>query len=386
MKGYSYKPLLLAGATAYKYLTSSGQSTEQRLPRIPQKYKALSSQMAYKSYPKYKKLKKRGKTKGRLRKRLQKKKYKMKKFGRYLDKVDMYTQPYNILYQNYSQSLVPSTDPTAGDSRFGNTKLYGDDIGLSRFVASTTGNWSGTVDDIAQAVVQGTNSAINTTGLADDYNNMMLIDDLSHRICLRNNSNIGVRIKVYYVQRKKTYATASNNDSDCLMIPQLLAAMDESYNPPLTTKIRDTFMNYQASLFDYPTVCARFNLKKTKEFILYPAQTQFFKLKCPISGKPFNVANTTNRTADPRYHRAIVFQLTGLPVHSSDTADFTAGPVAYGAYNVDMLVSKRLKYRLVKEINNENTHGIANTTLTAIPLAKQEIQPAVNPSNITLGS
>lgn len=382
------KGLALAGSSAYKFFTSSGQSSEPRLSRVPQKYQALSSKMAsYSNSKRYKKsLFKKGKTKNRLRKRLSIKKKKMKKFGKYLDKVDMFTQPYSIYYQNYSQSLIPSTDLNAGDSRFGNTKIYGDDIGLCRFAASTTGNWTGVIDDIAQGIILGTNNTINTTGLADDYNNMMLIDDLSHKICLRNNSNIGVRIKVYYVSRKKSYATASNNDSDCLIIPQLLAAMDESYNPPYTTKIRDTFMNYQATLFDYPTVCARFNIKKSKEFILYPAQTQFFKLKCPISGRPFNVANASNRTADPRYHRAIVFQLTGLPVHSSDTENMAAGPVAYGAYNVDMLVSKRLKYRLVKEINNENTHGFSNSTLTAIPLAKQEIQPAVNPSNVTLAS
>jgi len=119
---------------------------------------------------------------------------------------------------------------------------------------------------------------------------------------------------------------------------------------------------------------------------MYPAMTKFYDLNTPISGQTFKVNNVFTQVGDPRYHRGLVFVFKGLPVHSTEDPDFLEGDVCYGAWKLDVLVSRKMKVRIGVNPFDRDTHVLGQSRVQPIATAFQEIQPAVNPSNATLSS
>lgn len=379
--------LLATGNYIYNLFKKSGktpnfnQHGSKSLSRIPDKYLTSASQMAKKSYS-YSPSKRLFKRKIRfLRKAQKKKKYKFKKFSKYLNKVSATTSPYMVLNSEDYQSVVSQNASTSG-----NSTIYGFDIGMCRYglLAPLVGNFNSTTDDIAFAINQATQGVVGNQTDALQYSQDIHIDKMSAIVTLRNNSNIGVSVEPYWIKPRKSQSVDTQVSTSVFIRDRLIDAMNKSYNPPILTA--DTGMGYSESLFDYPIVCSRFKLKKLKKFILYPAQTKMFNMASPVQGKTHNISNLSSRTSDPRYHRSLIFVFKGLPVHDSSTPDFTAGPVAYGPYKVDCIVSRKIKVRYVQERTNDSNHTITNSRIPTIVPASAEIQPAVNPANALVTS
>lgn len=355
-----------------------GQYDSKSLSRIPNKYLTSRAQMAKKSYSyspsktKYRKKKIRY-----LRKKfIKKRKYKTKKFSKFLNKVVTTTNPYQIQNVEDYRSIVSSANPAAG-----NSTIFGIDVGMCRFsiTGPDTGNWTATIDDLSQCIVEASQGTVTTVGGANNYAQDLHIDKLGAIACLRNNSNIGISMEAFYVSPRKSQASQAQSNSSIYIEDRMIAGMNASYNPPVIDAVQQ--MGYSENFFDYPNLCSRFKLKRLKKFILYPAQTKFFKISSPAQGKTHNIANLSMRSSDPRYHRSLIFLCKGLPVHSDATADFTSGPVAYGPFKLDVIISRKIKYRLIDERSQDNAKVIGSTRIPVILPANAEIQPAVNPGN-----
>ena len=346
MKGYSRLQaagiLATAAQRLYNYYGSYKSSSNpgsiyQKGSKTLSGNKTNLSQMAY-----YKKSsfgsKKYGKKKmdwGKKKKKLWKKKKlrKFKKFAKYMEKVDTATQPYSIETSEDQASWVAPTDATEG-----NSNIHGIDTGLSRTFAAAagkTGIWNALEDDLYHGYKQTTTAVINRPDTLH-YNENFMIEKLLTKICIRNNTNIGCKVEMYYVSRKPNNTTTSEFDSEVLMHRQIIQAMKDSYNPPTNVSIENK-QSYIETLYDYPEVCRRFNLKLVKSYIHYPAVTKFFNMSCPFAGYARNTADCFRFTADPRFHRALVFVIKGLPVHSSAAGDFVGGPTSYGNWNFSYL-------------------------------------------------
>lgn len=355
------------------------QLTKENLSRIPNKYLSRSAQMAKKSYsysPNKKFFKK--KELSRLRKKKYKyiKKKKTKRFSKYLNKVKSATNPYIILNsENYQNIVSPGTSTTS------NSNVTSFDIGLCRFGLTPTnvGIWDSATDDISTAIVQATGGTISDQSTANRYAQDLHIDKMNAVVTVRNNSNIGVLMEAYWVSPRKSQTVNSTTQDQVIMDERMKTAMNLSYNPPVVDAFRG--IGYSENLYDYPILCTRFKMKRIKKFIIYPAQTKMFKMASPVQGKTHNIANLSARTSDPKYHRALVFVTKGLPVHSNETADFTSGPVAYGPYKLDVIVSRKIKVRYVDEKENDNSKSTTTTRIPTILPQNAEIQPAVNPTN-----
>jgi len=289
------------------------------------------------------------------------------------------TQPYQISVHDDYESWVNS-----GDSNYGNSAVKSIDVGLARWTTGTGGNvgiWSNTRDDISFATEKATAGTVNSRDVAINYANDVRIDKCEVTACLRNNSNIGVLVDIYYAKRKKMLA-GSSNDTAQLMEDIVISGMQQSYDPPATDP-QDT-LGYAESLYDFPILCARLDLKKVKSYIHYPAETKFFKIKSPIAGKTFKPSNALNRTADPRWHRGMVFVFRGLPVHNKNDTSWDPGNVTYGAWKMDVITSRIVKYRLSLQETQDDRHIPGSSTLPVISTDDMEIQPAVNPSNAVI--
>jgi hypothetical protein len=296
----------------------------------------------------------------------------VKKFRKYVS----LTQPYETYTTNFSENWV-----STGWSAYGNSNVTSVDVGLCRFTtAPTLGNFDTTYDDLSYAINKA--YGINSTPDAELYDGRIYFDKVRATTCLRNNTNIGVHVDVYYCKRKANF-TATGATPSVLMSSVIQYQMENSVTPTDADLYKK--MGLASSIFDYPSVCSKLTFKKHSSFILYPAQTRTFKIRSPIEGKIVNIATNFVRTASPKWHRSLVFVTRGLPVHKSDTADFTSGPVAYGANAIDVLVSRKLKFR--KPVLQEQDEGfVPITAITPISFANQEIMPAVNPSNVIVAS
>lgn len=380
--------LLATGNYLYNVYKNSGKTPNigqygtQSLSRIPDKYLTRSAQMAKKSYSysplknKYRKKKIRY-----LRKKFQKKKkYKTKKFKKFLNKVQASTNPYTIYNTEDARNIVSPYKPNTG-----NSALTSFDIGLNRWAVSGAGNagiWDATQDDISFAIAQATQGQITTQSGAMNYAQDLYIDKMNATVTMRNNSNIGVIVELYWVAPRKGQGGNPAANIDTLIEDRMKAAMNQSYNPPVV----DSFENigYNESLFDYPILCSRFKMKKVKRFLLYPGSTKFFKMACPITGVSHKISNISMRTSDPRFHRALVAVTKGLPVHSNETTNWTSGPVAYGPYKIDCIISRKIKLRMVDERLQDDNRATSGSRIISIPFQNAEIQPAVNPANVVV--
>lgn len=367
--------------TSKKTSSSIGKTTrrgDKTASKIPSKYssKAISKEMAGYSYTRTATKKRKNKKKKAYSKR---KKYASKRFVRALNKATVKTSPYYISSSDNYRSVINGNTSVAG-----NSNLVSVDCGMARWTSGgAAGIWNNAQDDIAFAVENSTQGVVTDNALAKRYANDVCIDRLDTTVCLRNNTNIGVSVEVYYAKRKPNFsndATGTGQTFEEIIID----AMNNSYNPPATGS--ETSLGYSESLYDYPILCGKITLKRVRKFILYPAMTKFFKLRTPIAGKTFKVNNALNRALDPRWHRGLVFVYKGLPVHSSATPAFAVGDVAYGVWKVDMLISRIVKYRVIPQNNIDDAHVIGVTRINSIAPNLQEIQPAVNPINAPVDS
>jgi len=314
-----------------------------------------------------------------------KKMRKFKKFAKYLEKVDTHTTPYSIEAADDYRSW---TAATSGAETLGNSNIFSIDTGLSRDVTTAdstkNGIWNNTHDDLWHAFRVSSVAGVSRAD-AQVFNNPWMLEYNKTKICVRNNTNIGCKVEVYLVERKKNNSTTSDLDNDVLMGRALIQAMKNSYNPPTTENIQNQ-MSYSDNLFDYPNACGRFNIKLVKNYIHYPAVTKFFNLSTPFVGYARNTADTFRYTADPRFHRALVFVVKGLPVHSSTDPDFTSGSTCFGNWKLDVLISRKIKVRKLEWQSTDNHHNTKFTKVPTISIGNQEIQPAVNPSNSLITS
>lgn len=297
-----------------------------------------------------------------------------------LNRATVATQPYVV-----SNSQTPLSWSSAAQSTLGNSEIFGVDVGLNRWTPTAgLGLWTSTVDDIPFCVQAATAGVVNNINVCQQYNNDVRIERMDAKICLRNNSNVGVLCEVYYFKRKKNNSS-NDNTNDNSMRTGILSAMNDSFVTPPVIPPNIT-MGYADSFYNYPQIGARFTFKKLKSFIFYPAMTKFFNLKCPIAGKTFKPTNACARTIDPRWHRSLIFRFNGLPVHNSTDADFIAGTTAYGEFKIDGIISRVVKYRRTLQPTEDDYIDIDTTRIVNIPVANQEIQPAVNPTNSLLTS
>jgi len=286
----------------------------------------------------------------------------------------------------YSVSVVPGT--STDTAKLGNSKMWGNDIGLCRWGPGTQGNWVSARDDLTQAIQQATNGAVTSLGQADDYNNNFYLDQLYHTIMARNNSNVGVLCRAYYVQPRYAKSNAVSSDASTFALPRILSDMDESYTAaPSPLLIQDERMGISTTLFDYPNVCRNWKIKLFKKGIIFPGQTVMFKLGTPAAGKTHSIPLITQTVSDPLFHRALILQFSGLLGHDSTQADFVSGPVQFSKYKVDIIVHKHLKVRVVSasEAILEDLRATMTTDIPAIA-GNLEVMPAVKPTNVNQGS
>lgn len=375
---------------AYKYYTKAGSTNSQRISSLPNRNQFLpknlqtfSKKMAfYKNSKRSSSRRVRGKIKKY--KKIQKRKVKkMKRFSKYMQSVNALDQPYINESSQFSQNVASGT--ATNTNKFGNGRMFGVDIGCCRFTITGTGNWTSTTDDIAQAITSASQSVVTSSAQADDYNQDIFIDKLYTKIMVRNNTNIGVLLTTYYVTPRQDVNT--NASAQQLILPRILAAMDESINfVPTTTNAQDQFMGPNSTLFDYPVVCARFKLKKSKQYILYPGETKIYKLTTPkLTSKAHKVSYLSNVSSNKNFHRALIFQWCGLPAHDSNSGDFAEGPVQYSKTMLDFIVDKKMRYRMIDQNTLENVVNNRTTNMTNF-VGFPEIMPAVNPTNVATGS
>lgn len=365
------------------YFTNSGNYTEDL-----SKSQTLSKKMGrYKGFSKtFKKFKKRKFDMDSKKKKKLWKKKKMKKFKRqakYFEKVDTMTQPYSIETSEEPQSWVSS-----GDGATGNSNIYSVECGLSRNGTQTSATnflWNATDDDLWHAYKTAFQGQTVTRVNSLHQNEHIMVDKLTTKFCIRNNTNIGCKVEVYHVKRKFNNATSESVDVHAKMRDSLIQAMKDSFNPPTTDAVQNS-MSYSETLFDYPEVCRRYTLKLVKSYIHYPAVTKFFNLTTPFAGYARTSADAFRYTADPRWHRALVFVIKGLPVHANTDASFAPGFTAYGGWKLDVIISRKMKVRRIAVRTNDDHHNPNSTRITNILYANQEIQPAVNPDNTTIES
>jgi len=388
------KGLTLAGAgihKAYQHYLKTGSTDSQRLSRIPRKYQlpskthqTFTKKMAFykksKRFPKGRRIRSKVKKIKRIQKRKVKK---MKRFSKYMSSVNAYDQPYINESSQFSQNI--SSGAALNSSKFGNGRMFGVDVGCCRFSVSGNGNWSTTDDDISFAIKKATQSAVLSQNVADDYQQEILIDKLSTKIMVRNNTNVGVLLTTHHATPRND--VNNNASAQQLILPRILSAMDESIDfTPATALAQDQYMGPNSTLFDFPTVCSRFKLKKSKQYILYPGQTKIYKLYTPaLTAKAHKVAYLSNVTSNKKFHRALIFQWCGLPAHDSNSGDFVEGPVQYAKTMLDFIVDKKMRYRMIDQHTLENTNASRLTNMSNI-VGNLEIMPAVNPSNIAIGS
>lgn len=296
----------------------------------------------------------------------------VKKFRKY----NSLTQPYETHVSNSAENWV-----STGFSAHGNSNVTSVDVGLCRFpVGPVAGIFNPTFDDLSFALNKC--YGITTTNGAELFDGKIYFDKCRAITQIRNNTNIGVHVDVYYCKRKMNNSS-SQQDTNVLAQNIIQYQMQYSVVPSDANIYRR--IGLSSSVFDYPSVCSKLTFKKHSSFILYPAMTKTFKLRSPIEGKIVNIATEFLRTASPKYHRSLVFVTRGLPVHRSDTLDFAAGPVAYGANSIDVLISRKLKFR--RPVLQEQDQGfVPITSIEAISFNNQEIQPAVNPTNALVQS
>nr|QNJ57248.1 capsid protein [Cressdnaviricota sp.] len=376
---------------AYQYYTNTGSTNSKGISRIPAKYQLLpktlqaySKKMAF--YKNSKRFSKGRRIRSKVKKirKIQKRKVKkMKRFSRYMTSVNALDQPYVNESSQFSQSIASGS--AVNTNKFGNGRMFGVDVGCCRFSISGEGNWTTTEDDIAYAIKKASSNTVTTLTAADDYAQDLFIDKLSTKIMVRNNTNVGALLTTYHVTpRQDVTATASAQQ---LILPRVLNAMDESINfTPAAANAQDQYMGPNSTLFEFPIVCSRFKLKKSKQIILYPGQTKIYKLYSPnLTGKAHKVNYLANVSSNKRYHRGLLFQWCGLPAHDSNTADFTEGPVQYAKTMLDFIVEKKMRYRMIDQHTFENTFASRTTNMTNL-VGNPEIMPAVNPSNVAIGS
>jgi len=303
----------------------------------------------------------------------------MKKFIGKVRKTTLTTQPYKVFSASNFQSVISGSTPTLG-----NSEIFTVEAGLSRYSLSTSGIWDPVTDDISFAVQQASGGIVNTAVEAREYARDVHIDYIKTKTCIRNNTNVGVQVDVYQVKRKPLNPSINVGVEYSIMNDAIIEAINQSFNPVST--FEKNKIGYSEKITDFPEVINRFDLKQIDSLIMYPAMTKFYDLETPISGKTFKVNNALYLSGDPRWHRGLLFVCKGLPVHSSEDLNFTPGDVCYGAWKLDVLVSRKMKVRIGVNPFDRDTHVLGQSRVQPIATAFQEIQPAVNPSNATLSS
>lgn len=396
--------VLEAGRQAFNYFTQTSEYHPFELSSVPKSQEPNPipiSQMAFfRKFKKsirrrFKKIRRvRGKTKVyKKRVSFKKRMKRIKRQARLLDTVERVTAPSVTRHAITTIQIASRPDSVAPDTqRHGNGRLWGYDVGECRTV---NGPFNGR-DDIFQAITDVT--GITTTEDARNSDVKVLIEKCEATITARNNTNLGVRFTVYYVRPR--HSVTGTTTALHSIRPRVLASMDTSISvspvpaavPPTASKpganLQDSYMTPQTTLYEYNDVCTKFVLKKKKTFLFLPGQTLQFKVKSPVVGKARSCADLMHHQSNKNYHRAILFTMTGLPVHNTATAAYTEGDTTYGPCLIDFNVDHIVKYRKPpQDANNpQTTRDATNTTAPVILLTGQEIMPAVNPNNVTVQS
>lgn len=255
------------------------------------------------------------------------------------------------------------------------SRLHSLEVGLADNTAPN-GNFTVGQDDINVAC----GAAGAPTNHADQlkYNRPVLIEKLKLKAMIRNNCNIGVLVKVYRVAPRQDVSVTDNSK---YIISRLITAFGQSGS---TTQNQNQ-MPFINTLFDYPEICSDFYLKKIDERIIYPGETHMYKISSPVAGKVRTVSNITTRISDSRFHRALVFQTCGLPVHNNGDDPFEAnGIVDYGPYTLDVLYNQQFKVRRINDEAAENEIGYEDLIQEHLEPSEMELMPAVNPANVNV--
>ena len=133
------------------------------------------------------------------------------------------------------QALQVGSGSAVDTQKHGNGRLWGYDVGLSRF---QNGDFPGGYDDIAYCMNQV--AGYTSSSSAYDSDIKVLIEKCQATITVRNNTNIGCRMNVYYVRPR--YSTSSPSSSETYLRAQILREMDSSVTPVVTTRLQDQYM------------------------------------------------------------------------------------------------------------------------------------------------
>lgn len=309
--------------------------------------------------------------------RVSRKKY-YKKVGKILQNATNYTQPYTVLQTNDAFRVGVTSNSTFGQSTIATVECGLANVDIT-VPTDIKGIWNGNFDDLAYAVYTATGS-INSRAAMTTYDRTIMIEKNKWKACLRNNSTVGCYMKVYRVKPRKTMDIITTTSRK--IYDRLLDCIDNSgTNEP-------THMNYQTTLYDFPDVVADFVLKKIDERILYPGETTFYNLKCPIAGRAVKVADAMEKCSDSRWHRALVFQFHGLPGHDSTGPDWTSDrKVVYAPISVDFIVNGYMKVRQIYEPTKEDNKLASVTQIDGgIAVGNIEVQALNNAANSIVGN
>lgn len=277
-------------------------------------------------------------------------------------------QPY--LQRDTQSSRQVSTNT---EEEFGNTSITSFDVGMSGFPLGD-GNWSTNVDDIPQAFFSASNGVTVQFDQLKGYQRKCIIENLEKQVMIRNNTNIGIRMKMYYVSPR----VDSNDSAIEVRLINLLNGQS-----PVNTNIK---LGMNQTLFDFPQITSKYKLKLFRTFILYPGETKLYRVVSPISKKYLNIPMVTKQRSNSKYHRALVIQAHGLPVHSSVTAEFGTGPVAYSPVQYDCIIHHKFKVRSIEDEADENVNFGTLTTIPAMATSLMKILPAVNDATVVVDS
>ena len=226
VKGLGY--LGTAGYKAFQYLTQSSKPDSPRNPLVPRKFQTQKSQPNSSSMAYYKnswssskaRRRVRGKTKKAKKIYFKKRLQRIKRQARRLETVKRVTAPSSI--RHVVQALQVGSGFAVDTQKYGNGRLWGYDVGLCRF---QNGDFPGGYDDMAYCINQIT--GITASGTAADSDIRVLIEKCQAKITVRNNTNVGVRLNVYYVTPR--YSQSDVTSAGTYFRSRILTEMDSSW-------------------------------------------------------------------------------------------------------------------------------------------------------------
>lgn len=389
----------LSSRVYQKYSTASPASTTFINPGVS----TLSKEkMAY-SYTKTRNKRK----KNRQKKKLYYKKKMVKKMVRRQENRDAIAQRWNL--KTVNRNFTINADPTGQAELTGNSNLTFYEVGLSR-VANTQAftdylpNFiryplnsvsENGVDDITYMIGQAMDIWSATTDptagptyeTVSEMNQKMFVQTCRAEFLIRNNSNVGCIVRTYYVVPRRDIHHTTQTNLNMTVQGRLQYYMDRDVDPlPPIGRVQRRQLGFSRTLFDYPTVCSNFILKPMKPFILYPGQTIRQRLVSPIEGKIVKLNSTMEQSSNRRYHRAICWQVCGLPAHSDDIVenfDYSVN-VTTAPFSLDVTCEHTCKFNEVSEPQDKNRVLNKRTDVTTVP--NPIIHPATNPVQVVVSN